>query len=427
MKNFLIITSLISPIVYADTNSFFSDSQLNFELQNKYAEILSSRYNKTGQDSLLNWAQTASMDFKSGYINDTFGFDLGLYAIDPIETGNMFQHVKVLDYTTDSNGDSQPKGFAKVQTAALKQKFKVSNFDVNLYEGQRVLHDFGGLGRTDEFTESAYYGLTGEAKSKKWDVKSGYVTQYSEASSPHKVDLKTKDNQKIDYIYTVDTTYSRDNKSLRYYIGEGKDYMRSQMLSFKYEFENKAITAKIVSSTALDKYKGMSSYSRLFEDNAYLGEIKFESFSKSSYLAVGINHVQANRSYSLGKFENDLSGNSVGNNTYMAHGFTKDFTNDGETSIAAMYFHDVTDELIMGFRTQYGFDFNYKGADISEYEFIAVGIYSPQAVKGLSITIAGGPNQSFRRSYDNTPYLNANGNAKKFTGSSYTAKLTYSF
>ncbi|NVK72381.1 MAG: outer membrane porin, OprD family [Oceanospirillaceae bacterium] len=427
MKKLLIITSLISPFVCADSNSFFSDSQLNFELQNKYNGILSSRYNKNGQDSLLNWAQTVSMDFKSGYINDTLGFDLGLYAIDPIKTGNQFQHIKVLDYTTDSNGTPDPKGFAKVQTATLKQKFKISDFDVDLYEGQRVLRDFGALNRTDEFTESAYFGLTGEAKSKKWEIKSGYITQYSEASSPHKVDLETKDNHKIDYIYTVDATYNKDNKSFRYYIGEGKDYMRSQMLSFKYGFKNKSVTAKIVSSTALAKYKDMPSYNRLFEDNAYLGEIKFESFSRSSYLAVGIDHVQANRSYSIGKFENDLSGNSVGNNTYMAHGFTKDFTNNAETSIAAMYFNDVTDELKIGLMTQYGFGFKYKGEDISEYELIAVGIYSPQAVKGLSITLAGGPNHSFRRSYDNTPYLNNNGNVMKFTGSSYIAKVTYSF
>lgn len=429
MKKTLIVLAILSPAVHADGDieHFLRKSTHTFELKNAYNLIKSGRYDKTGNSNLLNWVQTASYDFKSPYINDTFGFDFGLYAIEPIAYGDKFYVRKALKKEVDKNGNITAKGFSKVSNASLKQQFNISDFDVRLYEGLRVLKFFGGVSRDGVVTSSSYYGITSEAISKHWNIKSGYLTQYSDANSSSRESLLTKDNKDIDYIYTVDARYQYQEQSFRAYIGEGQGYLRTYFLGYNTMVKSTKLEGKVFYVNALSKYKNMSPRNRTFDNSTYLAEIKSTFFFPSHFISVGYTYVSADKKGTLGRFDNNLSGNTKGNNDTIASGLTKDFYNNNESMVYLSYAHKVSDEVKVSIRGRYGFGFDYKGQSLDEYEIGAIIFYKPTQVKGLKLSLAGGPNRSFRRGFDNTPILNSKNKVESFSGTSLLAKVTYTF
>ncbi|SBS29472.1 hypothetical protein MSP8887_01070 [Marinomonas spartinae] len=428
MKKTIIALCALSPLAHADNTlgDFFTKSKYDVTIESVYQGIKSGRYDKTGKANLTNWVKAAAFDFTSPDEN-VFGFNFGLYAVGPIRYGPAFYNKKVLKYRIKPNGEYVAEGFSKVSHAVLTQHFKVNGFDTHLYEGLRVLRDFGALNREDEVIESAYYGLTGETKSKNWLIKGGYLTQYSDSNASSRADFKTKEGIDIDYINTLDVTYKHNNHSYRYVIGEGQDYLRSQIFEYAYRFSNKRLSSKLFYVNALENYKNMSARNKMFDKQAYLAQIKAEFFYPSDYLALGYSYTKANRAYGLGSFENDLASGTKGNNVNLTHAFTKDFNFNNENLLAAIYFHTFNESYKAGFLARYGFGFHYKGARLHEYEVGLVSIYTPQQVKGLTLLLAVTPNNSFRRGFDNNPYLDANGKASNFNGSSVLGKVIYKF
>ncbi|WP_421854333.1 hypothetical protein [Marinomonas sp.] len=426
MKKTAIALCILSPITYVNAGviDFLQDSDHKFKLQNTYDDTRSGRYDKTGNSDLLNWAQSATYDFDSVYVDDHYGFNLSLLAVEPIETGDSFfakQYFKV-------NDKRSAEGFNKVTQAFLKQKFTTdNNTNINLYEGLRVLKNFGAVTRDGDITDSAYYGITADIDSAKWNVKAGYLTAHTPPNDTDVDDLVTKDKKEIDFIYTIAAEYKNDGQSFQYYIGEGQDYVRSQFFGYSKQLTAKKVSAKVFHAEALSKYKAQSDRNRFFDDNAYIAEIKTDFFLPSGVFSVGYAYVSADRKNSLGRFENNLSGNSKGNDDTITNGVSKDFYNDQESVIALNYFHRYSQEVKFALLARYGFGFEYKGQDLYEYEFGGAVFYTPNSVPGLELSLVGGPNSSFRRDRDNTPFLDSNGKTNNFDGSTVIAKASYEF
>ena len=92
------------------------------------------------------WAQSLKYSYKSPYISDHFGFDFDLYGVNPIGTqGEGFATREILK--ADKNGNAN--GFTKAPQFYLKQKFDVNDFTVKLFEGRRILKEYGGTSAED--------------------------------------------------------------------------------------------------------------------------------------------------------------------------------------------------------------------------------------------------------------------------------------
>ena len=431
MKKVAITLCILSPITYVNAGviDFLTESNHKIGLTNFYDDVQSGRYDRTGNSDILNWVQSASYDFDSVYVDDHYGFNLGLLAVEPIDYGDVFFAKNITQVKVDDNGQRSAEGFDKVTEAFLKQKFTTSNnTNINLYEGLRVLKNFGAVSREGSITSSAYYGITAEVTAEKWDMKAGYLTEYSSPNDSERQKLLTKDNKPIDYIYTVAAGYNNDGQSFQYYIGEGQDYLRSQSFGYSKNLTDKKVSAKLLYVDALSKYKALSDQTRYFDDNAYIAEIKTDFFLPSGILSLGYAYVSAERENGLGRVEIHLSNNSYGEDSNLATGLTKDFYNDQENVLLFSYFHRYSQEVKFGMITRYGFNFEYKGQDLYEYEVGAAIFYTPTAVPGLELSLKGGPNSSYRRGRsDNTPYLDSNGKTSNFDGSTVMAKVSYNF
>lgn len=430
MKKTAISLCLLSSITHVNAGiiDFFTESDHKVRLINFYDNVQSGRYDTSGNSDVFNWVQSASYDFNSVYVNDHYGFNLGLLAVEPIDYGDVFFAKKIAQVKIDSNGQRNAEGFNKVTEAALKQKFTTDDVTVHLYEGLRVLDNFGALSREGSVTSSAYYGLTTEIDAKKWNIKAGYLTEYSAPNDSDTEELLTKDSKPIDFIYTIAAGYNNGNQSFQYYIGEGQDYLRSQSISYSKKLDAKKVSSKLVYVDALSKYKALSDSRRFFDDNAYIAELKTDFFLSSGIFSLGYAYVSAKRESSLGRFENNLSNNSYGEDSNLASGLTKDFYNDQENVLLLSYFHRYSQEIRLGLIARYGFNFEYEGQDLYEYELGGAIFYKPTAVPGLELSLRGGPNSSFRRGRsDNTPYLDSNGKTSNFDGTTVMAKAIYDF
>ncbi|WP_012070739.1 hypothetical protein [Marinomonas sp.] len=431
MKKTAIALCMLSPITYVNAGvlDFLTESNHKFGLKNFYDNVQSGRNDRTGKSDIFNWVQSASYDFDSVYVDDHYGFNLGLLAVEPLDYGKIFFAKSIAQVKVDDKGQRSAEGFNKVTEAFLKQKFTTDdNINVNLYEGLRVLKNFGAVSREGSVTSSAYYGITAEVTAKKWDMKVGYLTEYSSPNDSDTEELLTKDNKPIDFIYTIAAGYNNDGESFQYYIGEGQDYLRSQSFGYSKKLTGKKVSAKLVYVDALSKYKALSDQNRYFDDNAYIAEIKTDFFLSSGIFSLGYAYVSAKRESSLGRFENNLSNNSYGEDSNLASGLTKDFYNDQENVLLASYFHRYSQEIRLGLIARYGFNFEYKGQDLYEYELGGAIFYTPTSVPGLELSLKGGPNSSFRRGRsDNTPYLDSNGKTNNFDGTTVMAKISYDF
>lgn len=431
MKKTAIALCILSPITCVNANAidFLTESDHKIGLINFYDNVQSGRYDKTGNSDILNWVQSASYNFDSVYVDDHYGFNIGLLAVEPIDYGDIFFAKSIAQVKVNDKGKRSAEGFNKITEVFLKQKFTTDdNINVNFYEGLRVLNNFGAVSREGSVTSSAYYGITTEVDSENWNFKAGYLTEYSSPNDSDTEELLTKSNKPIDFIYTVAADYNNDGQSFQYYIGEGQDYLRSQSFSYSKKLTGKKVSAKLVYVDALSKYKALSDRNRFFDDNAYIAEIKTDFFLSSGIFSLGYAYVSAKRDSSLGRFENSLSNNSYGEDSNLASGLSKDFYNDQENVILMSYFHRYSQEVKLGMIARYGFNFEYEGQDLYEYEFGGAIFYTPTAVPGLELSLKGGPNSSFRRGRsDNTPYLDSNGKTSNFDGTTVMAKVSYEF
>ncbi|QUX94944.1 hypothetical protein C0J08_05745 [Marinomonas sp. CT5] len=431
MKKTAIALCILSPITYVNAGAidFLKESNHTFGLENFYDNVQSGRYDKTGNSDILNWVQSASYNFDSVYVDDHYGFNLGLLAVEPLDYGEVFFAKSIAQVDVDKNGKRSAQGFNKVSEAFLKQKFTTNdNLNINLYEGLRVLNKFGALSREGSVTSSAYYGITTEVNSEKWGIKAGYLTEYSSPNDSDTKELLTKDNKEIDFIYTVAVDYKNDGQSFKYYIGEGQDYLRSQSIGYSKKLTAKKVSANLIYVNSLSKYKAQSDRNRLFDNDAYIAEVKTDFFLSSGIFSLGYAYVSAKRDSSLGRFENHLSNNSQGDDSSLAKGLSKDFYNDQENVLLMSYFHRYSQEIRFGAIARYGFNFEYEGQDLYEYELGGAIFYTPKSVPGLQLSLKGGPNSSYRRARgSNTPYLDSNGKTNNFDGTTVMAKVSYNF
>lgn len=427
----LLLTIAVSGCMnaYADSGlgDFFDEGKTTLSARNFYIDLVGNDLPNYSPYNMTTWAQSFTLGFQSGYINDHFGLDISAYDVEKIYAAEGFATRHVLKSGKDSDGNTVAKGFSKLKEYALKQKFHHDDYTYKFYQGRRVLNDFGALDTEDTSTQSSYYGLTSEINSDALTLKLGYLTKYSDSDTNENETLSTAAGGTLDYLYTADVKYNWQGNELRYYMGESQDYLRRHFLSYGKFLGDKKLTAKLFVNQGLSRWDNLPDYNRLFDNHA--AQIAFESefYGPKSFIQLGYAYTSANRTGSVGQLNFDLADNAKGNDNSPASGVSKNFSNDGESVLYALALRKVTPTLQAGVVGRYGFGVEYKGNSMYQYEAGLIAIWEPQSLPGFKLNVAGGPDGGFKRDFGNTPHLDSNGHWIKSHGRCVTATAEYTF
>lgn len=415
------------------SSNFFKDSKIDFSTVNKFQYLNSNDYPSYTSTVQTAWAQGVKADFTSGYINDTIGIDASYTGVAKLAASDYFFTREYLQATTDSDGDylSEPSGFTKFNQIYAKQKFGTDTHYLRLYEGQRQLPHFGAISMQDKVANSSWYGVSTEAGYDEWAMRMAYVTKYSDSDEPNQEDLLTSDGKVIDYIATGDVTWKTQDKSVLFFAGESKDYLRRYGLEMSQTLPGPSavwiIGSQIYMNQGLDKWKAMPSSNKFYDDNAYHFAIDATYISGPWFSKFGYGYSIAKRSNNVGKFGWDMTNNSKGNFNALAAGLSSDFTNDKENFLGLISMYQFNPDYAAGFVGRVGYGHEYQDNHFQDIEIGLLNKWTPSRLKGLTAFFGFGPNWTFKRQFDNTPLLDGNGNWVRGRGLCITSSLEYKF
>lgn len=416
---------LLPFLCHADGTSLITDSHFDFSVRNDYIYLVSNEYPDYTNYDMGTWAQSAQMDYHSGYFYH-FGVDVSLYGVTPLWYGSGFYTRHLLKSKTDNQGNIQAVGFVKFPQYVLKQRFNWDDATLDFFEGRRVLYDFGVIDTKEVATTSAWTGVTAELTIKDWNFRAGYLGKYSDADESDDEKLLTKDSKEIGYVVTSDIKYRRNGNVFRAYAGESENYLRRYYLEYTRDFPRQQLTFKFMGEDGLSKWKTMSASNRFFDNHAWMAGIEYQAFFPKNFLTVAWDYTSAPRSTRLGKFEWGMVENGQGNDKFFSAGGARDYTNDGEHLIGALWIHDLTPEFQLGSFFRHGFGMRFQGNDLHEQEIGLIALWSPEWQKSLSMNLVVARDRGFKRAYDNTPYL-VDGRAQTSHGKAITTVVKYTF
>lgn len=409
------------PVSLSDTGD------IKFTAQNQYLYLTSNEYDAGNYLDQTVWSSAFQVDYNSYYYNDNWGANVSLFGVVGHDYKPGFFTRHILKSGTDSDGNTIAENVAKFAEYSLKQQFQWNDTTYRFYEGNKPVQNFGILdSRGASITLSTYNGIFSEIESPHWIIKSAIINKYEENEDESPVNIETSDGDKIDLLYTIDTTYTKENHQIRYYYGESKDYLLRHYGSYSYIFSSSKVTAGLLYEHGLKKYKGLSSSNRLHDDDAWQSTLSWDIHLPKTYISLGYAYTSAQRDDGLGKLDFEV-GSVHGNGNIITHGDSRYLTNDGEHVGSLLIFHDFTDEYTMGFDFRYGFGIKYAGNDLNEYEVTWVHSYKPQAIPNLELSLVGALDRGFQRGFDNTPDLDSHGHTSRGKGGTLITAIKYSF
>lgn len=411
------------------SSSFFKDSKIDFSTVNKFQYLNSNDYPSYTSTVQTAWAQGIKANYQSGYINDIFGIDASYTGVAKLAASKYFFTREYLyadgDYPYDASG------FSKFNQIYAKQKFGDDSKYIRLYEGQRQLPNFGSISMQDKVAYSSWYGISAETGYDEWSARFAYVTKYSDSDEPNQEDLLTKDSKVIDNIITGDVSWKNQDKSVLFFSGDSHDYLRRYGLEMSKTNAGPSgvwiYGSQIYMNQGLDMWKEMSSSNKFYDDNAYHFAIDATYINGPWFTKAGYGYSIAKRTGNLGKFGWDMTDNSKGNFNGMAAGLSSDFTNDKENFLGLITMYQFVPSYAAGVVSRFGYGHEYEGNHFQDIELGLLNKWTPTQIKGLTAFFGFGPNWTFKRQFDNTPLLDANGNWIRGRGFCFTSSVEYKF
>ncbi|WP_305856377.1 OprD family outer membrane porin [Balneatrix alpica] len=215
-------------------NPFIDDSHLSGSLnwfhRNRTQKDASGQYKPNLNHDTL----SLGLDFSSGYIADTIGFDASLYSGTPItEDGNCSEMA-----LCGAKGDWKPDAsYALLGRAYLKAKFGEGDYQANVKAGYVGMGGIGVLSDVWSIFPGTYQGFNITGKVKNLDLAYGWANEFREpwARDYHKF---TAGSKEIDYVHSFGAKYSLDNG---FYVeggfGQSKDFMNRYMAKVGHSFQ----------------------------------------------------------------------------------------------------------------------------------------------------------------------------------------------
>lgn len=411
---------------FLKNSNLFKDSSLDLEAINKFQYLNSNDYPYPTTAIQTAWAQGLRADFKSGYINDSFGFDASYVGVVKLAASDYFFTRQYLYAAPDNDGDylSEPESFNKFENLYLKQKFGDDSAGLKFKEGQMTLHQFGALDSLNKMTNTSFYGLTNEINYQSFMLRTGYFTKYSNADTPYESDLKTYSGKSIDYMLTGDVSYKNKDFSLLYFYGYSDNYLLQHGLSYETSGFPYQYKTHFFINQGLSEWKDMASTYQYFDTNAYHLSTEMNYLGPKWFVKLGYGYTRAERSTGLGRFF-DTADNM--NFDSIAYGISEQFINNNESVVGLMAMYQVSNSFSSGPFLRVGYGHQYAGNHLQDYEMGIMNKWNPEHLKNLTIFFGAGPNWTFKRSSDNTPLLDNNGDWIRGRGFCVASSINYKF
>lgn len=432
MKRALLLLAACPTLAHANFDRFIDDSKITTTFRMDYIDLHSDGFGTEASGfpdyDMGTWAQSAKVSYQSGYFSEHFGIDVEAYAVDPI--GNQGEGFATREIVR-ANNDGDPVGFVKLPQYYLKQKFSIGDTSIELFQGRRVLFEYGGTSVENNAAMSSYNSLSSEIKNDNWFVKLAYIKEYSDSDEIDNAKLTTAEGDTIDYILTADFNYTKGNNEYRYYITESEGYMIKHQVRLARKFGPNSylppskITATATYEKGYSNYKNMTANSRYFDDYAAIYEIGAEFFLDKGYMKFAYNYSDSDKEEGLGKFSLNMANNVQGSQDSLTSGNAWDYANNKEHAFMIAYFKDVGEDFTLGVDARGGF-FKYQGDTITEGEVSLVSLWHPKKMPNLSVSFVVARDQSFKRDYFNTPYM-VDGKFRRSNGHAYVSTIKYSF
>ncbi|OCG21713.1 MULTISPECIES: OprD family outer membrane porin [unclassified Gilliamella] len=388
-------------------NLFFKNSKFEFSTRNHWKYLKENAAQQKEVHSA--WGQVFTLDYKSGFLFNTIGFDVTYDNVIKLGASDYFATRNLLYNDGKSYNKHYAHGFNKMTQRYAKIKFDNNAIHFNGKIGWHSLKNFGIISSSKHLTRNSYLGYSGILKYDNIYLSLAYIDSTLPRESARKVHFLTKDSKKvINNISTVEIAYKDKDLTLDYSYGVAKDYLRRHVIELSYKPMQKLILGgQFYGSYALDNYDSMKQNKKEFENHAWHYATDIEWKEKDWSVKIGLAYTDANKHNAIGHYNRHLGKNTRARfNGLAAAG--ADYLRDGELVLTTVMSYDFVKDNSTGLYMNYG-QFNYKHNTLKNGEINVFDIWRPtsSAFKNLSILSKVGYGWSYKTlsTSDLTPKL----------------------
>lgn len=394
----------------ADThffNDFIAASHMDLSLRNQWKYLKEDAAQPKAVHNA--WGQGATLNFKSGYLWDTLGFDASYSKIFKLAASDYFSTRSVLYNDGQGMDKNNAKGFDRFGQRYIKVKVGGPSLGMEAKGGWQELKNFGVLTTSTRLGKNSYLGYSGSFVHDDVVLQLGRVTRGINRDSPEKTHFQTADKKNIASIVTGGLGWKNSQASLFYGYGEAKNYLRRHVAELAwYPAPQWALASQIYGSQALEDYKSMSASKKDFDNQAwhYVGEAQWKNNDWLFRLAAG--YTQARKDGGVGLYNRHIAKNTRGRFNALTSAGT-DYTRHGETALVLYSQYQVNRNFTSGMQWNYG-QFKYKDNLVRSGEVALIGIWTPDSalLKNLSVFFNVGYGWGYKNIHA-TPTLTAAG------------------
>lgn len=408
-----------------DFQRFLKETQLDLTLRSHWKYL---KENEAQPKAVHNaWGAATTLDFRSGWLGDTLGFDASYTRAAKLAASDYFATRGIL-YNHGAGFDkSNAGGFSRFGQRYLKLKLGDDAFGLKAKGGWHQLKNVGVLTNTYRLSRNSYQGYSGSLRWQNLQLDMAWVTRSIMYDSPDSVHFLTLDGKEIDSILTGGLSWEKQNAVFSWAWGESKDYLRRHLLEITYPLTPKwALASQIYGSQALEKYKAMPQSKKQFNDSAwhYAGEVRWQD--DSWIQKIGVAWTRAEKRNGVGYYDRYIGKNTRGRfNALTSAG--KDYLRDGELALTSFTEYQFTEILASGIQVNYG-QFSYKNNKIRTGEITWLNRWQPREGQLKDLTLAA--QLGYGWSYKNinaTPILNSAGEYQRSPSLSAEVGVTWKF
>ena len=408
--------------------SFFKDSKFEFSTRNHWKYLKENASQPKEVHSA--WGQAFTLNYKSGYLFDTLGFDFTYDNVIKLGASDYFATRNLLYNVGKQPNKHNAHGFNKFTQRYAKIKLGNEEVNFNGKAGWHSLKDMGVMSSSQHLTRYSYLGYSGVLKYSNLALSIAYIDSAFPRESSQKVHFYSLDRKHvIDNIKTAGIAYKDKTITLDYSYGEAKDYIKRHAIELSYKPMDKLILgSQIYGSTALKNHDKMKENVRDFDDSAwhYGADIEWKESKWSA--KFGIAYTDANRKGAIGYYGRHLGKNNRGRYNGMA-ATGADYMRDGEIVLSSILSYDFIEDNTTGLYLNYG-EFNYKHETLKNGEINVFNLWKPSSgtFKNLSVLAKFGYGWSYKTlsSKDITPKLR-DGRAQRSPTLSAETVIDYRF
>ena len=356
---------------------------------------------KEGSGDAGAWTASAAVDFKSGYMFDTIGFDASYWGVLALNDGDTDDAKNLLPYGNKNS-------FSKLGQAYLKGKFGNEDSSFSFKAGRTRIYTGLISGSGSRSIPSSWQGIDTDFNIHGLNVGLAAVNAVLPRDQAAMKHMVNSEGERIERIVGLEASYKFDNGlKLKYLGGYAKDFSKGHQLIAKHGYKlsnGHSLTVEgsyFLSKENGDLWTGMGGWGSSdsgFGDKAQTYDFNVKYDMGAAYVRAGLGYTKAdsfeyNGTTYTGRHYYDFGKNSYGAwYTWTNSGLIEEFYYDGEKVLALGAGYDFADMGMPGLTVDYKFRHGSgidlaQGGSASETEHGIDVKYKFQNVKGLSTRV----------------------------------------